>query len=45
MAKTDLPMLDQRRIEANILKPVYREMVEDTWERLGRWPFVPVLPH
>ena len=31
MAKTDLPMLDQRRIEANILKPVYEEMVE----RLG----------
>ena len=26
MAKTDLPMLDQRRIEANILKPVYEEM-------------------
>ncbi|MEM7423255.1 MAG: L-2-amino-thiazoline-4-carboxylic acid hydrolase [Pseudomonadota bacterium] len=31
MAKTDLPMLEQRRIEANILKPVYEEMVE----RLG----------
>lgn len=31
MAKTDLPMLEQRRIEANILKPVYDEMVE----RLG----------
>ena len=26
MAKTDLPMLEQRRIEANILKPVYAEM-------------------
>lgn len=26
MSKTDLPMLDQRRIEANILKPVYDEM-------------------
>lgn len=26
MAKTDLPMLEQRRIEANILKPVYEEM-------------------
>lgn len=26
MAKTDLPMLEQRRIEANILKPVYDEM-------------------
>ena len=32
MAKTDLPMLDQRRIEANILKPVYREMVEQLGE-------------
>ena len=31
MAKTDLPMLEQRRIEANILKPVYDEMKE----RLG----------
>ena len=31
MAKTDLPMLEQRRIEANILKPVYEEMEE----RLG----------
>ena len=31
MAKTDLPMLEQRRIEANILKPVYEEMAE----RLG----------
>ena len=31
MAKTELPMLEQRRIEANILKPVYEEMVE----RLG----------
>ena len=26
MSKTDLPMLQQRRIEANILKPVYDEM-------------------
>ena len=26
MAKTDMPMLEQRRIEANILKPVYEEM-------------------
>ena len=26
MSKTDLPMLEQRRIEANILKPVYEEM-------------------
>ena len=28
MAKTDLPMLEQRRIEANILKPVYEQMEE-----------------
>ena len=26
MSKTNLPMLEQRRIEANILKPVYEEM-------------------
>ena len=26
MAKTDLPMLEQRRIEANIIKPIYEEM-------------------
>jgi len=31
MNTTDMPMLEQRRIEANILKPVYEEMVE----RLG----------
>lgn len=31
MAKSDLPMLEQRRIEANILKPVYQEMAD----RLG----------
>ena len=31
MAKTDLPMLEQRRIEANIIKPIYEEMKE----RLG----------
>ena len=28
MTKTDLPMLEQRRIEANILKPIYEEMEE-----------------
>jgi len=27
MAKTDLPILEQRRIEANIIKPIYDEMV------------------
>lgn len=32
MAKTDLPILEQRRIEANIIKPIYDEMVE----RLGK---------
>ena len=32
MSKTDLPMLEQRRIEANILKPVYEEMRD----RLGK---------
>ena len=26
MSKTDLPILEQRRIEANIIKPVYEEM-------------------
>ena len=31
MAKTDLPILEQRRIEANIIKPIFDEMVE----RLG----------
>ena len=28
MAKTDLPILEQRRIEASIIKPIYDEMVE-----------------
>ena len=32
MAKTDLPILEQRRIEANIIKPIYDEMVK----RLGK---------
>jgi hypothetical protein len=27
MAKTDLPILELRRIEANIIKPIYQEMV------------------
>ncbi|MEM7293794.1 MAG: L-2-amino-thiazoline-4-carboxylic acid hydrolase [Pseudomonadota bacterium] len=27
MSKTDLPILEQRRIEANIIKPIYNEMV------------------
>ncbi len=32
MSKTDLPILEQRRIEANIIKPIFEEMVS----RLGR---------
>lgn len=32
MAKTDLPILEQRRIEANIIKPIFEEMVA----RFGR---------
>ena len=32
MAKTELPILEQRRIEANVIKPIYEEMVE----RLGK---------
>ena len=32
MAKTDLPILEQRRIEANIIKPIYEEMMA----RLGK---------
>jgi hypothetical protein len=32
MAKTDLPILEQRRIEANIIKPIYEELVS----RLGK---------
>ncbi len=27
MSKTDLPILEQRRIEANIIQPIYEEMV------------------
>lgn len=29
MAKTDLPIIEQRRIEANIIKPIYEEMKEE----------------
>ena len=32
MAKTDLPILEQRRIEASTIKPIYEEMVS----RLGK---------
>ena len=36
MAKTDLPILEQRRIEANIIKPIYDEMVEQLGEHRAR---------
>ncbi len=36
MAKTELPMLEQRRIEANILKPVYEEMAERLGDELAQ---------
>ena len=36
MAKTDLPMLEQRRIEANILKPVFEEMAERLGDALAQ---------
>ncbi len=29
MAKTDLPILEQRRIEANIIKPIYEALVAE----------------
>lgn len=29
MSKTDLPILEQRRIEANIVKPIYEEMAAE----------------
>ncbi len=39
MTKTKLPILQQRRIEANIIKPIYEEMVE----RLGKARAVEIL--
>ncbi len=33
MSKTDLAILEQRRIEANIIKPIYEEMAVE----LGEW--------
>jgi hypothetical protein len=36
MSKTDLPILEQRRIEANILKPVYEEMVANLGEATAK---------
>lgn len=39
MAKTDLPILEQRRIEANIIKPIFEAMVE----KLGQVEAISIL--
>jgi hypothetical protein len=36
MSKTDLPILEQRRIEANIIKPIYDEMKQQVGEARAR---------
>ncbi len=36
MSKTDLPILEQRRIEANIIKPIYDEMVAELGEEQAK---------
>ncbi len=36
MAKTDLPILEQRRIEANIIKPIYEEMKAEIGDEKAR---------
>lgn len=36
MSKTDLPILEQRRIEANIIKPIYDEMKAEIGEEQAR---------
>lgn len=36
MAKTNLPILEQRRIEANIIKPIYDEMVKEFGEQKAK---------
>ncbi len=36
MSKTDLPILEQRRIEANIIKPIFDEMVAELGEDRAR---------
>jgi len=36
MAKTDLPILEQRRIEANIIKPIFDEMVVELGEERAK---------
>ena len=33
MAKTDLPILEQRRIEASIIKPIYEELKRELGEK------------
>ena len=43
MSKTDLPILEQRRIEANIIKPIYEEMPgwSDSTEGARSWNDLP----
>ncbi len=36
MSKTDMPILEQRRIEANIIKPIYEEMVSELGEERAK---------
>ena len=36
MAKTDLPIIEQRRIEANIIKPIYEEMKSELGEDVAK---------
>ena len=36
MAKTDLPILEQRRIEANIIKPIFAELKSELGETRAR---------
>ncbi|MEM9473511.1 MAG: L-2-amino-thiazoline-4-carboxylic acid hydrolase [Pseudomonadota bacterium] len=36
MSKTDLPILEQRRIEANIIKPIYEEMKAEIGDEKAR---------
>lgn len=36
MAKTDLPILEQRRIEANIIKPIFEELKSELGENRAK---------
>jgi hypothetical protein len=36
MVKSDLPMIEQRRIEANVIKPIYEEMKAELGEATAR---------